>query len=157
MIGGLTEPSDIRFLEGVARSGLSVGLSSAPTDEQTEETAVLVAESEEPYRHFPFMSIFQLLFFEAELAELRSNNSVLDEDWLESSSSTRDDRTEFISGLTKSADCPGRGLISTLCAIDTSIILLGLLPYCDASGCGVIWLPVVQRSFIGMSCVGIEG
>jgi hypothetical protein len=152
MMGGLIEPSDIRFLEGVARSGLSVGLSSVPTDEQTEETAVLVAESEEPYRQFPSVSIFQLPFFEAELAELRSNNSVPDEDWLESSSSTRDDRTEFISGLTKSADGPVRDLISTLCAIAT----LKLLPYCDANGRGVIWLLVVQPSFIGMSR-GIEG
>jgi hypothetical protein len=137
MMGGLIEPSDIRFLEGLARSNLSVVLSSAPTGEQTEETPVLVAESEEPYRQFPFVSIFQLPFLEAELAELRSNNSVPDEDWLESSSSTRGERREFISGLTNWAACPGRDLISTFCAIETSIILLRLLPYCDASGCGV--------------------
>jgi hypothetical protein len=107
MTGCFREPSDIRFLDGLVSRMLSIPLSSAATDEQTEETPVLVADSEEPYRQLPLMSTFHFPAFEPELAELRSNNSVPDEDWLESSSSTRDERREFISELTKSADCPG--------------------------------------------------
>lgn len=107
MVGCFIEPSDIRFLEELGRSEESCGLSSAATDEQTEVIAVLVAESEEPYRQLLLVSIFQLPFLALELAELRSDNSVPDDDWLESSSSTRDGRIDFISGLIKSAGCPG--------------------------------------------------
>ena len=81
-MGGLRDPSDIRFFDGLRDCVWFEVLSSTATIEgHTDDIPVLVADSEvRSRRQVPSTSILHLPLLELEPPELRSNSSVLDED-----------------------------------------------------------------------------
>src|SRR6201999_2222984 len=103
-------PSDMRFLDEFISCDSSNFLSSAAMDEQTDDIAVLVAESEEPYRQVPLISTCHFPCLVVGLVELRSDRPLPGDEWFDSSSTTS--VTSFgemasISELTGRSDAAG--------------------------------------------------
>lgn len=87
-------------------------LSSIEMEDDTEDIAVLVAESEDPYRQSPLTSSFHLALTGIELSILRTDCSLPDDESAASSSSPPDGRDMLIARPVRSDDLAGRRLIS---------------------------------------------
>lgn len=79
-------------------------LVSIETDELTEDMPVLVAESDDPYRHLPLASTFHAVLTLMLLPALATDRSLLDEESIDSSSSTTAGCIVSISDWTGLAD-----------------------------------------------------